>query len=165
MKVAGETTFDAPRDTVWRVLIRPESMAGTLPGVERFDVHDEDRWTAAVKIRLGLVSVRMPLEVELVERREPEFARLEARGRGVGGSLAMDTCFELRSAGSRTEMRWEADVTLSGPGGAVGERLLRPLVDRQVRKVMDSLEGEVTSGAAEPEESSRGTIPRRSPRR
>jgi len=39
---------------VWQVWNDPASMAKTMPGVESFDVHDEKRWTANVKIPLGL---------------------------------------------------------------------------------------------------------------
>src|SRR6185312_9205496 len=52
--VSGERTFNAPRDAVWKVLNDPASMAKTMPGVESFDVHDDLRWTANVKIPLGL---------------------------------------------------------------------------------------------------------------
>ena len=55
MNVKGERTFAAPRATVWHVLNDPASMASTMPGVESFDVHDDRRWTANVKIPLGLV--------------------------------------------------------------------------------------------------------------
>ena len=54
MNVSGERTFAAPRDAVWKVLNDPASMAKTMPGVESFDVHDDKRWTANVKIPLGL---------------------------------------------------------------------------------------------------------------
>ena len=38
MKVEGERTFAAPRETVWGVLNDPAQMAKLMPGVESFDV-------------------------------------------------------------------------------------------------------------------------------
>ncbi|HEX6702939.1 MAG TPA: SRPBCC domain-containing protein, partial [Gaiellaceae bacterium] len=59
MKVAGDRSFTAPREAVWRVLNDPASMAKTMPGVESFDVHDDRRWRANIKIPLGLGGLRM----------------------------------------------------------------------------------------------------------
>lgn len=146
MKLGGERTFAAPRDAVWRALTRPEALARTVPGVERFELRDDDHWTAYVRIPLGLLRPRLTVEFELVERREPELARLQARGRGPGGRLRMETSFELAARGDdETEMHWQAEISLSGPGGSVGERLLRPLVEHEVRRVLSSLEEQVVA--------------------
>jgi uncharacterized protein len=148
MKVEGTTTFTAPPERVWPVLTRPEALAKIVPGVERLDVQDDERWTAHVRIKIGpLVKLRAAVACELVERREPEFARLHAEGHGHGGGLKMDTSFHLVAADESTRMGWEADVELTGRGAAVGEKLLRPLVDRQVAKVMASLQQQVTAEA------------------
>ena len=84
MNVSGERTFAAPPDAVWRALNDPASMARTMPGVESFDVHDELRWTANVKIPLGLGGLKMKVDMEKIEEREPEFAKLAVKGNGVG---------------------------------------------------------------------------------
>lgn len=143
MRVEGDKTFDAPREDVWRVLIDPESMARTMPGVESFDVHDDRHWTAHVKLRLGLTSLALDVDFEKVEERPPEFAKLVARGGGMGGSLAMETSFELEADGAQTHMHWVAEVAVSGPLGALGNRALKPLVDRQVGHLLDSVEEQV----------------------
>ena len=79
MIVEGERTFDAPRATVWQVLNDPASMAATMPGVESFDVHDAQRWTANVKIPLGLGGLKMKIDMEKTEEREPEFAAMSIK--------------------------------------------------------------------------------------
>ena len=84
MNVSGERIFSAPRATVWRVLNDPASMAQTMPGVESFNVHDEKRWTANVKIPLGLGGLRMKIDMDKTEERAPEFAKLSIKGSGVG---------------------------------------------------------------------------------
>jgi uncharacterized protein len=146
MKVDGTTTFDAPPEQVWRVLTRPQSLASVVPGVERLEVADAQHWTAHVRIKVGpLVKLRVAVACELVELRRPEFARLHAAGHGPGGGLRMETSFHLVPADDRTRMGWEADVELTGRGAAVGDKLLRPLVDRQVAKVMASLREQVAA--------------------
>ena len=99
MNVSGERVFDAPRAIVWQVLNDPASMAKTMPGVESFDVHDDRRWTANVKIPLGLGGLKMKVDMEKVEEREPEFAKLAVKGKGVGAMMNMETSFTLARRG------------------------------------------------------------------
>ena len=84
MKVSGERTFDAPLAVVWSVLNDPSRMAKTMPGVESFEIQDDRHWTAKVKVPLGLGGLRMTIAIEKVEEREPEYAKLNAKGQGVG---------------------------------------------------------------------------------
>ena len=150
MRVEGERTFDAPRATVWEVLNSPERMAKTMPGVESFDVHDPTHWTANVKIPLGLGGLRMKINFEKTEEREPEHAQLAAKGDGVGAIMNMVTSFDLSEAGpDSTLMKWAADVKIAGPVGSMGQRILQPIVNQQVSQVLKSLEGQVEAAKTE----------------
>src|SRR6266576_2524536 len=80
MKVSGERQFEAPRETVWEVLNDPAQMAKTMPGVESFDIQDDRHWRAHVKIPLGLGGLRMSIDFEKMEEREPEFAEVHLLG-------------------------------------------------------------------------------------
>jgi carbon monoxide dehydrogenase subunit G len=150
VRVEGERTFDASRETVWSVLNSPERMAKTMPGVESFEVHDERHWTAKVKIPLGLGGLRMKINFEKLAEREPEHAELAAKGEGVGAIMNMVTSFDLSEADAgATEMKWAADVKIAGPVGSMGQRILQPIVNQQVTQVLKALEGEVQAAKAE----------------
>ena len=143
MKVSGTREFTAPRATVWKVLNDPERMARTMPGVEGFEVHDERRWTAKVKIPLGLGALKMRINFDKTDEREPEFAKLEAKGTGVGALMQMTTQFHLSEAGAGTAMTWEADVRIAGQVGSMGQRVLQPIVNQQVQHVLAALDAQV----------------------
>ncbi|MBV8064596.1 MAG: SRPBCC family protein [Actinobacteria bacterium] len=143
MNVSGDRTFDAPRDIVWRVLNDPASMAKVMPGVERFDIHDDKRWTAHVKIPLGLGGLKMKVDMEKVEEREPEFAKMAIKGAGVGAMLNMETSFDLRDADGACAMKWAAEVKIAGPVGSMGQRVLQPIVNQQVEQVLSALDAQV----------------------
>jgi carbon monoxide dehydrogenase subunit G len=147
--VSGDKILSAPRSAVWRVLNDPESMAKTMPGVENFDVHDSTHWTANVKIPLGLGGLRMKIDMDKVEEREPEYAKLAIHGKGVGAMLRMETQFELSDApGGGTAMHWTADVRIAGPVGSMGQRVLQPIVNQQVQHVLTALDREVQAEAS-----------------
>ncbi len=143
MKVGGERSYAAPREAVWRVLNDPAAMAAAIPGVESFDVQDERRWRANVKIPLGLGTLGMTMDMEKTEEREPEFARLAVKGNSVGAILSMTTGFELSEEGAGTKMDWEADVRIAGPVGSMGQRVLQPIVNQQVQQVLAALDEQV----------------------
>jgi len=149
LKVEGTRAFDAPRATVWEVLNSPERMAKLMPGVESFEVQDDRHWRANVKIPLGLGGLRMSFDFTKLEEREPEFAKLHAKGNGVGAIVSMETAFNLADAdGGATEMKWEADVKIAGPVGSMGQRVLQPIVNQQVNGVLTALDKQVAEAAA-----------------
>ena len=148
MKVEGTRSYAAPRDRVWEVLNDPAEMAGLMPGVESFEIHDDKHWTAKVKVPLGLGGLKMTMNFERLEQREPEFASMRAKGQGVGALMDMTTSFTLSEAGEGTSMDWEADVKIAGPVGAMGQRVLQPIVNQQVTQVLEALENRVAAAAS-----------------
>ena len=149
MRVEGTRTFAAPRETVWEVLNSPERMAKLMPGVESFDVKDDQHWRANVKIPLCLGGLRMTFDFTKLEERQPEYAKLHAKGNGVGAIVSMDTAFDLAEAdGGGTQMKWQADVKIAGPVGSMGQRVLQPIVNQQVNNVLSALDKQVQEAAA-----------------
>ncbi len=149
MRVEGEKEFQAPVETVWEVLNDPTKMAKTMPGVESFDVQDDTHWRANVKVPLGLGGLKMSIDFEKTEERANEFAKLHARGNGVGAIMNMDTAFHLEGNGESTKMKWEADVHLLGPVASMGQRVLQPIVNQQVTQVLSALDQQVQDAKAE----------------
>jgi carbon monoxide dehydrogenase subunit G len=149
MNVSGERTFEAPRESVWKVLNDPASMAKTMPGVESFDIHDPTHWTANVKVPLGLGGLKMKVDMVKIEEHEPDHAKLKIKGQGVGAIMSMETSFDLAEAdGNGTAMTWNADVRIAGPVGAMGQRVLQPIVNQQVQQVLKALDREVQNAAS-----------------
>jgi len=144
MKVEGTKDFNAPARIVWDVLNDPEKMAKLLPGVESFEIQDSTWWTATVKIPLGMGGLKLKFDFIKADERPIEYAKLGAKGQGVGAIVAMETEFHLKPDGAnRTHMRWEADVRVAGPIGSMGQRVFQPIVNQQVMNVLDALDQQV----------------------
>jgi carbon monoxide dehydrogenase subunit G len=143
--VSGTKELAAPRATVWGVINDPAELAKLMPGVESFEIEDDTHWTAKVKVPLGLGGLKMTMAFEKLEEREPEFASMRAKGQGVGALMDMTTSFTLSEAAEGTSMAWEADVKIAGPVGAMGQRVLQPIVNQQVQQVLTALEQRVAA--------------------
>jgi carbon monoxide dehydrogenase subunit G len=120
-----------------------------MPGVESFEVKDDRHWTAKVKVPLGLGALAMTMNFERLEERELEYASMRSKGTGVGALMDMTTSFTLTDTTDGTSMAWEAEVKIAGPVGAMGQRVLQPIVNQQVQQVLAALEKRVkeASGA------------------
>ena len=147
MIVSGTKELPAPREAVWEVISEPSEMAKLMPGVESFEIKDDTHWTAKVKVPLGLGGLKMTMNFEKLEERPPEFASMRAKGQGVGALMDMTTSFTLSEAEGGTSMAWEADVKIAGPVGAMGQRVLQPIVNQQVADVLGALERRVAVAA------------------
>ncbi len=144
MKVEGVKQFDASPQLVWDVLMDPSRMAKLLPGVESFEIADDTHWSAAVKVPLGMGGLKLRFNFEKAEQRPIEYAKLHAKGQGVGAIVAMTTEFHLDDDGGKTSMRWVADIHVAGPVGSMGQRVFQPIVNQQVSNVLDALDAQVT---------------------
>jgi carbon monoxide dehydrogenase subunit G len=149
MIVSGTTELAAPRATVWSVINEPSELAELMPGVESFEIVDDKHWKAQVKVPLGVAGLKMTMNFEKLEEREPEFASLRGKGQGIGALLDMTTSFALSEVASGTSMAWEADVTLAGPVGSMGQRVLQPIISQQISQVLTALEARVSSAAVD----------------
>ena len=147
MNVSGTKELAATRETVWEVISEPSEMAKLMPGVESFEIVDENHWTAKVKVPLGLGGLKMTMKFEKLEERPPEFSSMRAKGEGVGALMDMTTSFTLSEKDGGTSMDWEADVKIAGPVGSMGQRVLQPIVNQQVGQVLEALERRVTQAA------------------
>ena len=123
-------------------------MAELMPGVQSFEIQDPTHWSAKVKVPLGLGSLAMTIDFEKTEEREGEFSSLHAKGNGVGAMMNMQTSFTLEELDEGTKMLWAADVSIAGPVGAMGQRVLQPIVKQQVNQVLAALDKQVTAAAA-----------------
>ena len=148
MNVSGTKELDASREIVWSVINDPAQMAGLMPGVEGFEIKDDRHWQAKVKVPLGLGGLKMTIDFEKLEERPPEFASMNAKGKGVGAMMNMTTSFTLSGDGDHTSMDWSADVKIAGPVGSMGQRVLQPIVNQQVGNVLNALEAKVAEAKA-----------------
>jgi carbon monoxide dehydrogenase subunit G len=149
VKLGGTTHLEGPPELVFDLLNDPERMSKLMPGVESFEVQDDTHWKAKVKVPLGLGALPLSFSFEKLEQRRPDYARLRAQGDGVGAIVKMETQFNLKAAEGGTEMGWEADVSIAGPVGSMGQRVLQPIVNQQVANVLTALEEQVREAGAD----------------
>ena len=89
---------------------------------------------------------------------------MQIKGQGVGAMMNMKTTFDLADAGAGTLMKWAADVKIAGPVGAMGQRVLQPVINQQVQHVLGALDEQVqqakgSAGSSSGSSDASGTSP------
>ncbi len=124
MKVNGSVSVAAPVPDVWKALQDPAVLARTIPGCERLDEVAPD--TYAMTIRAGVASIKGTYagQVALSDPEPPHAFTLRARGQGAPGTVDATVRVRLYEADGGTRVDYDADATVGGMIGGVGQRML-----------------------------------------
>jgi carbon monoxide dehydrogenase subunit G len=143
VRIQGERHLDAPREEVFAALTDPAVVASTIPFVEGFARRGEDRWKLTVKPPLPIAPA-LELDFEVVEKRPPEHARLQASGGKLGSGVSVVSSFDLSESSGGTLVRFTAELSFSGVL-APAEKMLEPIAQRQAEKTLDAIESKTSA--------------------
>jgi uncharacterized protein len=153
MRIAGTATLHAPVETVYQALRDPAVLVRTIPGCERLEEVGEDAY--AMTVTAGVASVRGTYagDVRLTDHRAPHGFVLRANGSGTPGTVSADVTVDLTPGqDGTTELTYNADATVGGMLGGVGQRLLTTVAKRTAGEFFTAVDELLTGGGAEEEE-------------
>ena len=140
MKVNGSVSVAAPVPDVWKALRDPAVLARTIPGCERLDEVGPD--TYAMTIRAGVASIKGTYagQVALSDPEPPHAFTLRARGQGAPGTVDATVRVRLSEADGGTRVDYDADATVGGMIGGVGQRMLASVGKRTAGEFFSAVE-------------------------
>lgn len=118
----------APPEAVWAFLLDPKRLAPCIPGCDELEVVDERTYHLRLAVKVGFLSTRQDIRMEIVETDPPR--RLVSQGRGEDSRLAsrveVRTSLELSPAGDgATAVAYTSDVTVLGRLGSIGDAVMK----------------------------------------
>src|SRR5262245_47647647 len=96
-------TVNASPETVWSFLLDPKRLAPCIPGCEDLEVVDDRTYRLRLTVKVGFLSTRQDVRMEIVETDPPR--RLVSEGRGEDSRL-----------GSRIELRNTLELAPAADG-------------------------------------------------
>ena len=125
MKVSGEATLQHPVADVYAALIDPAVLVRTIPGCQRLEQSGPDTYKATVAAGVASIKGTFDGEVRLTKQSAPDSFTLHASGAGAPGTVSAiaQVTLAANSAGG-TLLRYDADATIGGVIGGVGQRML-----------------------------------------
>lgn len=140
MRIAGTTTLAAAPDAVRAVLADPERLGELLPNVEGFVWEEAPGGAFSAVIRPALALGEIPVRTvwEPLDGDGDGGLRYRVEGRTDEHRVAFDVALAISgaAAGGGSLVAWELDLHVTGTLRSAGQRVLVPIVDRQVRTVL-----------------------------
>ncbi|MFL5758129.1 MAG: SRPBCC family protein [Thermomicrobiales bacterium] len=140
MELVGEHTFSAPRETVWRFLLDPETLRLCLPGCERLDQVGEDEFAATMKIGVAMIRGTFNGSVKITDKQEPDRYTMSVEGSGPQGQVSGTGTLELIEQEGSTLLRYRGDANVRGTLARVGARVMQPAAKMIVGQFFSCLE-------------------------
>jgi carbon monoxide dehydrogenase subunit G len=124
MKLDGTFMIPAPRETVWRNLMNPETLSKSLPGCEKLEPQPDGSFHAEMKVGIAAVKGNYKGRVEILDPVAPEHFRIKVDGKGTGGFLKAEGLLTLLGTGSETLVGYTGEAQVGGVIAGVGQRLV-----------------------------------------
>jgi carbon monoxide dehydrogenase subunit G len=149
MKITGNATLDAPPQQVWDAILDPGALARCIPGCEALTTVGEDRYAMTVTAGVAAIKGTYLGEVALFDQEAPTALTLKATGAGAPGTIDADVRVRLApSATGGTELAYDADATVGGTIGGVGQRMLAGVTRKMAGQFFTALDADIATGGA-----------------
>lgn len=125
MKLSGEAVLTAPVADVYAALNDPAVLVRTIPGCQRLEMVGPDSYRATVLAGVASIKGTFDGEVRLSDQAPPNSFTLHASGAGAPGTVTAVARVSLSEGeAGGTLLRYDADATIGGVIGGVGQRML-----------------------------------------
>jgi len=147
MKVTGSATLHASPDRVWAALNDPAVLVQTIPGCQRLEAVGEDAYRMTLTAGVASIKGVYTGEVRLTEQNPPDTFVLKAAGAGGPGTVGADVLVTLAESGDTTTLTYDADATVGGMIGGVGQRMLTGVAKKTAGEFFTAVDDVLTGRA------------------
>jgi carbon monoxide dehydrogenase subunit G len=144
MKISGSSTLESPVDKVWEAIQDPAVLARCLPGCESLAVIGEDRYAMSVTAGVAAIKGTYAGEVSLSDKVAPSSLTMRASGTGAPNTIDADVKVQLApSASGGTDLSYDADASVGGAIGGVGQRMLAGVTKKMAGQFFTALDRDI----------------------
>jgi carbon monoxide dehydrogenase subunit G len=145
MRIAGNATLHAPVEAVYAALQDPSVLVRTIPGCERLEQVGEDAYQMTVTAGVASVRGTYAGDVRLTDHNAPHSFILRATGSGTPGTVSANVSVDLAPGeDGTTVLSYDADTTVGGMIGGVGQRLLTTVAKRTAGEFFTAIDQTLT---------------------
>lgn len=153
MKVQGEHLFKGTPQQVWDLFRDTEVMAAALPGTRQMELVEENKYQAAMNVRVGPVAGEFSGELLISNEIYPQSYTMTVEGRGKPGFLKGVGDVILTDQGeNQTLMGYAGEVQIGGRLAAVGQRLIDTVSKSIISAAFETLDNVLAERVAAAEE-------------
>src|SRR5687768_1805306 len=124
MDITGSYPFKAAPERVWALLMDPDVISSCIPGCDRFEPVEEDRYRVRLAVALAAITGSYEGTIVITDKVPHSSYRLTADGQGKPGFVKGDSAITLRAEGDTTVVDVRGTVQTGGPIARLGQRLV-----------------------------------------
>lgn len=146
MTLSGTYTVNAPAQTIWNMLMDPDTLARVTPGITSLEKIDADNFKAVAEVKVGPVGGAFTGNLKISDRQEPEHFTLEIQQNSKIGNANAVVHLNMKALSpNQTEVSFEGEVKLSGMLASMGARVVTPVANMLSKQFFEGLEQEVAA--------------------
>jgi uncharacterized protein len=143
LDIAGEETFEAPIDTLWRALNHPAVLQKCIPGCKEMIPDGEDKFKLMLNLKVASVGGSFEGAIALSDKQPPAHCKIAVSGSGSLGHGEGEATFSLAPAASGTAMTYAGEGEIGGLVAGVGQRILKGVAKHLIKQFFTALRREL----------------------
>ena len=158
MKFTGDSVLHAPVEKVWAAVLDPAVLVRTIPGCERLESTGENAY--AMTVTAGVAAIRGTYSgtCEMSDLEPHQSLMMKLQGAGAPGTIGADVKVGFTDGGDgTTTITYDADATVGGMVGGVGQRMLSSVSRRMAGEFFGNIDNVLTGAAPAPAETVEST--------
>jgi len=156
VKITGSVVVPHPVEAVWDAILDPAVLVRTIPGCSRLETVGENSY--AMTVTAGVAAIKGTYDgtavlSDLVARQS---LVMRLSGAGAPGTIDATVDVALVPVDGGTQVSYDADATVGGMVGGVGQRMLASVSKRMAGEFFKGI-GNAISGSGTPSPSGSGS--------
>jgi carbon monoxide dehydrogenase subunit G len=145
LEFSDAVRVDAGREELWETVSDPDVLTECVPGAESIERVSERTYTVDITRGVSHLTVSLSGEAEFVEMNPPDYVvtRADAFDSKTGSNFDILAAMEIQEDDDGAQLVYTAEVTYSGGVANISNRVLRPIVRRDINAYFENVRAEV----------------------
>jgi carbon monoxide dehydrogenase subunit G len=146
LEFSDAVRIETTSETLWATISDPATLTECVPGAESIERVSERKYTVDITRGLSHLTVSLSGEAEFVEMDPPEHVVTSATAfdSKTGSDFDILAAMEIQETDDgATELVYTAEVSISGGVATMSNRVLRPIVNRDIDTYFQNIKAEV----------------------
>ncbi len=146
MKFTGENVLNAPVAEAWDALLDPAVLVRTIPGCEKLEATGENAYAMTVTAGVASIKGTYAGSCQLGDLQEHQSLVMKLDGAGAPGTIGATVLVRFAPEGETTRISYDADATVGGMIGGVGQRMLTSVSRRMAGEFFSNVDAAIAGG-------------------
>ena len=123
MNIAGNYTFNAPRENVWELIHTPASLIKIIPGCQSVEQISPVEYRTNIQMKIPAIVGEYTTYVKLTNFKQPNYCHFAGEFSGAPGTISGTASFDLfEEDNQQTRIEFRGQGLITGPLARLNDR-------------------------------------------